>query len=123
MSHAKIEPCHLLYCLEMASLLCVNTTLQIVTKRIKLQGMIVGDYHSDKELISAFRADMAQYVQEGKVKVREHLTEGIENAGKAFIEVGLQHSLAVSAHCVQPQAVVLLRWYRRCSSIGTSVLW
>jgi hypothetical protein len=46
-------------------------------------------------------------VQEGKVKVKEHLTEGIENAGKAFIEVGRQH--AIFAHCVQPQAVVLLR--------------
>jgi hypothetical protein len=60
-----------------------------------MQGMIVGDYHSDKELISAFRTDMAQYVQEGKVKVREHLTEGIENAGKAFIEVGRRQFVVV----------------------------
>lgn len=62
--------------------------MQVVTKRIKMQGMIVGDYHSDAELMHAFRKDMAQYVQEGKVKVHEHLTEGIENAGCAFIEVG-----------------------------------
>jgi NADPH-dependent curcumin reductase CurA len=53
-----------------------------------MQGMIVGDYHSDSELMHAFRQDMAQYVQEGKVKVHEHVTDGIENAGRAFIEVG-----------------------------------
>ena len=59
-----------------------------MTKRIKMQGLIVGDFHGDKELMHEFRTNMAQYVQEGKVKVREHLTEGIENAGTAFIEVG-----------------------------------
>lgn len=59
-----------------------------MTKRIKMQGLIVGDFHGDKELMHEFRTNMAQYVQEGKVQVREHLTEGIENAGTAFIEVG-----------------------------------
>ena len=61
---------------------------QIVTKRIKMQGMIVGDYMADQELVHEFRTNMTKYVQEGKVKVVEHMTEGIENAGHAFIEVG-----------------------------------
>jgi hypothetical protein len=40
-----------------------------VTKRIKFQGLIVGDYYGDKELMHAFQTDMARYVQEGKVRV------------------------------------------------------
>lgn len=31
---------------------------------------------------------MTQYVLDGKVKVTEHVTDGIENAGCAFLEVG-----------------------------------
>jgi hypothetical protein len=61
--------------------------VQVVTKRIKMEGMIVGDYYSDKELMHEFQTDMARYVQEGQVKVFEHVTEGIANAGRAFIEV------------------------------------
>jgi NADPH-dependent curcumin reductase CurA len=30
---------------------------------------------------------MAQLVQQGKVKALEHTTEGIENAGRAFVEM------------------------------------
>jgi len=63
---------------------------QVVTKRIKMQGLIVGDYMSDRELMHEFRTKMTQYVQEGKVKVTEHVTEGIEKAGRAFIEVSPQ---------------------------------
>jgi hypothetical protein len=40
-----------------------------------------------RELIADFQASMARYVREGKVVVREHVTEGIERAGRAFIEV------------------------------------
>lgn len=43
--------------------------MQVVTKRIKFQGLIVGDYYGDKELMHAFQTDMARYVQEGKVCV------------------------------------------------------
>lgn len=52
-----------------------------------MEGMIVGDYYSDKELMHEFQTNMARYVQEGQVKVFEHVTEGIANAGRAFIEV------------------------------------
>lgn len=57
----------------------------------------MGDYAADSQLIHEFRTDMTKYVQEGKVKVREHITEGIENAGRAFLEVGFDTG-AVSHH-------------------------
>lgn len=39
------------------------------------------------ELGAEFASNMAQYVLQGKVAVREKLTEGIENAGKAFADM------------------------------------
>jgi NADPH-dependent curcumin reductase CurA len=58
---------------------------QVVTKRIKMQGFIVADYAP--ELGAEFAKNMGEYVQQGKVKAVEHVTEGIENAGKAWVEM------------------------------------
>jgi NADPH-dependent curcumin reductase CurA len=59
--------------------------LQLITKRIKLEGFIVSDYM--QEMGAEFATTMAQHVQQGKVKALEHTTEGIENAGHAFVEM------------------------------------
>lgn len=56
-----------------------------MTKRIKFQGFIVGDYY--QELGAEFAATMSKYVLEGKVKAVEHVTQGIENTGRAFVEM------------------------------------
>lgn len=50
-----------------------------------MQGFIVGDYAV--ELGTEFAEQMSHYVLDGKVKAREHITEGIENAGAAFVEM------------------------------------
>jgi NADPH-dependent curcumin reductase CurA len=57
--------------------------VQIVTKRLKMQGFIVSDYMA--EIGPEFGANMAQYVQEGKVVVREKVFEGISSTGAAFV--------------------------------------
>lgn len=59
--------------------------MQIIGKRIKMQGFIVGDFAY--EMGTEFAENMAQYVLEGKVKTKEHITEGLENAGLAFAEM------------------------------------
>jgi len=54
----------------------------VLTKRLTIRGFIVSDFaamHAD------FQRDMAQWVREGKVKYRESVTEGLENAPSAFI--------------------------------------
>lgn len=45
-----------------------------ITKRLKLQGFIVRDHY-----------DMTKWVNEGKIKWKETVFEGLENAPKAFI--------------------------------------
>jgi NADPH-dependent curcumin reductase CurA len=58
---------------------------QVVTKRIKMQGFIVSDYMA--ELGAEFASNMAQYVLQGKVVVKEKVTQGIEHAGAAFVDM------------------------------------
>jgi len=59
----------------------VNFT-QILTKRLTLQGFIVGD-HFDK--LQRFTHDMSKWIKEGKIKWKETDVEGLENAPQAFI--------------------------------------
>src|SRR3990170_3440421 len=54
----------------------------VVTKRLRVQGFIVSD-HFDR--LPAFAADMSGWLREGKVRYRETVVEGIENAPAAFI--------------------------------------
>jgi NADPH-dependent curcumin reductase CurA len=53
-----------------------------VSKQLTLQGFIVGD-HMRK--LSQFHADMATWRKKGKIKLKETVLEGIENAPAAFI--------------------------------------
>jgi NADPH-dependent curcumin reductase CurA len=53
-----------------------------VSKQLTLQGFIVGD-HLRK--LSQFHADMATWTEKGKIKLKETVLEGIENAPAAFI--------------------------------------
>jgi NADPH-dependent curcumin reductase CurA len=55
---------------------------QILTKRLTVKGFIVGD-HFDK--LSRFTPDMSKWIEEGKVKWKETVVEGVESAPRAFI--------------------------------------
>jgi len=53
----------------------------ILTKRLKVQGFIIF-YHANRE--AAFREDMIAWLDDGKVRYREDIVEGIEQAVGAF---------------------------------------
>jgi NADPH-dependent curcumin reductase CurA len=54
----------------------------VTTKRLTVRGFIVSDH---LERRSKFLKDMSQWIAEGKIKWRETIVAGIENAPKAFI--------------------------------------
>ena len=54
----------------------------ILTKRLTIRGFIVTDFaarHGD------FQRDVAQWIKDGKIKYREDVAEGLENAPQAFM--------------------------------------
>ena len=54
----------------------------VLTKRLNIRGFIVRDFaamHGD------FLRDMSEWVRDGKVKYKEHVTEGLDNAPTAFM--------------------------------------
>lgn len=53
-----------------------------LTKQIKVQGFIISTYYSRQ---AAFIADMSTWVKEGRIRYREDVTKGLENAPQAFM--------------------------------------
>jgi NADPH-dependent curcumin reductase CurA len=58
----------------------------VVTKRLRMQGYIISD-HFDR--FGEFAGQAAEWVRDGRLRYRETIVEGIENAPRAFL--GLFH--------------------------------
>lgn len=58
-------------------------TRTLLTKRIKMQGFIIFDDYGDR--YGEFLKEMGDWVRQGKIKYREDVVEGLENAPQAFI--------------------------------------
>jgi NADPH-dependent curcumin reductase CurA len=55
----------------------------VLRKRIRLQGYIIMDHYADG--FAPFYRDMSAWVTAGKMKLREDIVDGLENAPAAFI--------------------------------------
>jgi NADPH-dependent curcumin reductase CurA len=55
---------------------------QVVTKRLLMQGFIISDHFAE---FPEFLARAGEWVREGRLRYRETIVEGIENAPRAFI--------------------------------------
>jgi NADPH-dependent curcumin reductase CurA len=58
-------------------------TRTLLVKRIKMQGFIIFDDYGDR--YSEFFNQMSPWLKEGKIKFREDIVDGLENAPQAFI--------------------------------------
>jgi NADPH-dependent curcumin reductase CurA len=61
-----------------------------VSHRLKLQGFIWSDHN---DIINEFNASMSKWIAEGKIKWKENIFEGLENAPKAFVSLFKGESL------------------------------
>ncbi len=69
---------------------------QLVVKRAKAQGFLVSDY---AKRFSEGLQGMGQWLQQGKLKYREDVTHGLQNAPRAFI--GMLHGTNLGKQLVQ----------------------
>ena len=56
----------------------------ILVNRLAVRGFIIFDHY---DRFPAFLDEVSGYIRNGRVKYREHITQGIENAPAAFIEM------------------------------------
>jgi NADPH-dependent curcumin reductase CurA len=55
-----------------------------VSHRLKLQGFIWSDHN---DIINEFNSSISKWINEGKIKWKENIFEGLENAPKAFVKL------------------------------------
>jgi len=55
----------------------------VLQKRVRVQGFIILDHYADR--FEQFRCDMGQWLDTGRVKLREDRADGLEQAPAAFI--------------------------------------
>jgi len=58
-------------------------TATLLQKRIRMQGFIILDHYATR--FDAFRRDMGEWIGNGRVKLREDVVNGLENAPQALI--------------------------------------
>ena len=56
----------------------------ILVQRLSVRGFIITDHY---DRFPAFLNEVSGYIRDGRVKYRESITEGIENAPAAFIDM------------------------------------
>jgi NADPH-dependent curcumin reductase CurA len=61
-----------------------------VSHRLKLQGFIWSDH---MDILNEFNSSMSKWINEGKIKWKENIYEGLENAPKAFVSLFKGESL------------------------------
>ncbi len=61
-----------------------NNLFKVIGKRIRMEGFIVSDH---QELHAEFLQQMSTWLEAGKIHWQETITEGVENAPAAFIEL------------------------------------
>jgi NADPH-dependent curcumin reductase CurA len=61
-----------------------------VSNRLRLQGFIWSDHN---DILNEFNSSMSKWINEGKIKWKENIFEGLENAPKAFVNLFKGESL------------------------------
>ncbi|KAI7903391.1 uncharacterized protein BX663DRAFT_508436 [Cokeromyces recurvatus] len=62
----------------------IHNLMQVVAKSLEIRGFIVGD---SPEMMEPFRQEVTKWIQDGQLKYKETVTEGIEKTPEALIDV------------------------------------
>jgi NADPH-dependent curcumin reductase CurA len=76
-----------------------------ITNRLRLHGFIVRDHY---DMLNEFQSSMIKWINEGKIKWKETIIEGLENApsvftglfngenfGKMLVKIGIEAAVAI----------------------------
>lgn len=63
----------------------IKNLMQVVAKRLKIQGFIVGDANMGPKYTKEHQENLQKWIHEGSFKAKMHVTEGIENAAEGLV--------------------------------------
>lgn len=86
--HARVPVCGLIAHYNGAGLDTTSAALlrRVLTQRIRVQGFIIFDYYVNRpDLHASFQKEVGSWLKEGKLRYREDVVRGLENAPEAFM--------------------------------------
>jgi len=86
--HARVPVCGLIAHYNGAGMATASTAIlrRVLTQRIRVQGFIIFDYYVNRpDLHAAFQQEVGTWLKEGKLRYREDVVQGLENAPQAFM--------------------------------------
>jgi NADPH-dependent curcumin reductase CurA len=65
----------------------LKNAIEIVNRRLSVNGFVISDKHWMEKYMAQFGAQMPVWLVQGSIKSKEHVTEGIDNAPQAFVDM------------------------------------
>ncbi|KAK7747078.1 hypothetical protein SLS62_009234 [Diatrype stigma] len=65
----------------------IRTLMNVFLKRLTINGFICSDEHNLAKYMSSFTTDMVTWIAQGKIKTREEVVVGMENAPCAWVKM------------------------------------
>lgn len=65
----------------------VKTLMNVFLKRLSINGFICSDQHLLAKYMPSFATDMVTWIAQGKIKTREEVVVGLENAPDAWVKM------------------------------------
>ena len=85
--HARFIECGMISRYNESGDHIVRNLMQIIVKRLKLQGFIIMDKASGLTLQKDFYSKVPKWISNGELKVKEDVTKGLERAPEAFVGI------------------------------------
>lgn len=65
----------------------IPNLMQVVAKRLKIQGFIVSDPEMGPKYAKEHQENVSKWIADGSIKVKMHETDGIDNAAEGLIGI------------------------------------
>ncbi|CAF1092897.1 unnamed protein product [Adineta steineri] len=65
----------------------IRNLMQIVAKRLKLQGFIILDKYKDANFMKDFYTKVPKWIASGEIKIKEDVTKGLDKAPEAIVGI------------------------------------
>ncbi|CAF3022349.1 unnamed protein product [Rotaria sp. Silwood2] len=85
--HARFIECGMISQYNEPSAHVIRGLMQIVTKRLKLEGFIIWDKVVDPSFQKHFYSKVPKWIASGELKIKEDITKGLEHAPEAIVGI------------------------------------
>ena len=86
-NHARFIECGMISRYNQQHSNGIRNLMQIVSKRLKLQGFIILDKAQDQGFNKEFHSKVPKWIASGELKIKEDVTKGLEKAAEALIGI------------------------------------